>query len=178
MSQSGLQTCYAGASSEHPEFDKKPAGGKSPGAGVKNPSPALLILLYAAAIAAGLALSVAVTMGNDRLRKWVVACSAAAFCLLTLQMMLGFPVEGWLKGLPTQLSQQRNATNLDDQMGMAVVVGAVESGAIIVRYTVFVWLSCLAAVIPAVVLVGEDWIARAKGGRATPPYPRAFTHIV
>jgi hypothetical protein len=170
LSQSGLQTCYAGTSSEQPDVGRRPAGGNSPGAGVKDPSPALLILVYAVAVAAGLALSVAVAMGNVRLRKWVVACSAAACCVLTMQMMLGFPVESWIKGLPQQLAQHRNAMTLDDQMGMAMVVGAVESGAIIVRYTFFLWMSWLVALAPAVVVGGEEWLLRGRANRPPPEH--------
>ena len=170
LSQSGLQTCYAGASSDQPDVGRKSAAGKSPGAGIKDPSPALLIVLYGAAVAAGLALSVAVVMGNERLRKWVVTCSVAAFCVLTMQMMLGFPVESWIRGLPRELSQQRNSMTLDDQMGMAMVLGAVESGAIIVRYTFFLWMSWLVALAPAAVVAGEEWLLRSRASRSPPEY--------
>jgi hypothetical protein len=59
---------------------------------------------------------------------------------------------------------------LDDQMGMAVVAGAVESGAIIVRYTVFLWLSLLVAFAPALVAAGEEWLLHSRANRSLPEY--------
>ena len=59
---------------------------------------------------------------------------------------------------------------LDDQMGMAMVVGAVESGAIIVRYTFFLWMSWLVALAPAVVVAGEEWLLRSRASRSPPEY--------
>jgi hypothetical protein len=176
LSQSGLQSCYAGASSDQPDVRKRPTSGKSPGAGIKDPSPALLIILYTVAVVAGLSLSVAVLMGNERVRKWVVACSVAAFCLLAMQMMLGFPAESWIKALPRQLTEQGNSMSLDDKMGMAVVVGAVESGAIIVRYTFSLWLSLLVALAPAIVAVGEEWLFRGGINRSPPETGSAYTY--
>ena len=176
MSQSGLQTCYAGASSDQPDVRKRPADGKSPGAGIKDPSPALLMILYAAAVVTGLSLSVAVFMGNERLRKWVITCSAAAFCLLAMQLMLGFPVESWIRELPRKLTEQGNSMTLDDKMGMAMVVAAVESGAIIVRYTVFLWLSLLVALAPAIVAAGEEWLLRSRTSGSRPETGSAYTY--
>jgi len=171
LSQSGFQTCYSGKSLEHPEADRKSAAGKSSdAAGIKDPSPALLIVLYGAAVAAGIALSVAVFMGNERLRKWVVTCSVAAFCVLTMQMMLGFPVESWIRGLPRERSQQRNSMTLDDQMGTAMALAAIESGAIIVRYTFFLWMSWLVVLAPAAVVAGEEWLLRNRANRSPPEY--------
>ena len=63
----------------------------------------------------------------------------------------------------------------DDQMGMAVVVGAIESGSLTVRYTPFLWLSWLVALAPAVAVVGEEWFLRERTGRPSPHTASAFT---
>ena len=194
FSQSGLQTCYAGASSDQPDVrnGKSPGegglgpgtrppepdvrNGKSPGDGIKDLSPALLMILYAAAVVTGLSLSVAVLIGNERLRRWVVACSVAAFCLLAMQMMLGFPAESWIRERSRQLTEQeRHLTELvgntmtrSDKMGLAYAVAAGESCAIIVRYTIFPWLSLLVALAPAIVAAGEEWLFRSRASRGSP----------
>ena len=69
LSQSGLQTCYAGASSEQPDSNRNWSVAKSPNTGNNAPTPAFLMILYGAAVAAGLALSVAVVMGNEALAQ-------------------------------------------------------------------------------------------------------------
>ena len=53
-------------------------------------------------------------------------------------------------------------------MGLAMFVGAVESGAVIVRYTVFLWLSLLLALAPAIVAAGEEWLFRSRANRWSP----------
>ena len=99
----------------------------------------------------------------------MIICSVVAFCLLTLQMLLGSRRK-LAKGLPGQLAKQKNSMNLGQQMGMAMFVGAVESGAIIVRYTVFLWLSLLVALAPAIVAAGEEWLLRSRANRSPPEY--------
>lgn len=153
LSQSGFQTSYAGVSSDFPDSGPNPAG-------LKDPAAALLMILYALVVAGGLAMSASAMLGKDTLRKWVILCSAAAFCLLTLQVLLGFPVETWLKGLPGQLAKAKDSMSFNQQMGMAMFVGAVESGVVIVRYTVFLWLSLLVALAPAIVAAGEELLLR------------------
>ena len=90
---------------------------------LKDPAPALLMILYALAVAGGSRSSTTVMLGKDTLRKWVIICSPAAFCLLTLQILLGFPAESWLKGLPGQLAELKNSMDSRPANGAGNVCG-------------------------------------------------------
>ena len=195
LSQSGLQTCYAGASSEQPSLsDSDQEKEKKSDNDIKGPSPAWLIILYALAIMAGLTLSVLMILkDNGQFWKWVVICSAAAFCLLTIQMIWGFPIENWLKNLPEEIAKQKkiaekqreierkamsgrsyhdgmggfdNPMDMAEQMGMDMMADAAKSKVIDVKYNFAFWLSWLLILAPAIVIGVEKGLAYGKGVRS------------
>ncbi len=160
LSQSGLQACYGGVSfspeveQERKRSEQPPLGKKGPSLqtplsetsfilpeqpppGKKGPSPAWLVILYTATIGIGLSLSVPMCMGNEQLRKWVIICSVVAFCLLAIQMIVGFPVD-------RELKQE------------------IPPVALVVRYTIFLWLSLLVVLAPGLVAAGEEWWFRRR----------------
>jgi len=79
LSQSGLQKLLRGLNHLTSRMLQEVAAGKSPGVGIKDPSPALLIVLYVAVVAAGLCTFSDVFMGNEALRKWVVTLQCRSF---------------------------------------------------------------------------------------------------
>ena len=191
MSQSGLQSCYAGMSEmEQPSMGGSTKTENKSDNNSNNLSPAWLIILYVISIVGGLALSVLVILKGPQLQKWVAVCSIVAFCLLTVQMIWGFPVENKIKNLPQELKKQQELEKkrmkerassrshgnnymmgFEDSMGMdnmdmKMMAGAVASKAVVVNYTFSFWLSWLLVLVPGIAIGVEKGLAYSKGNRS------------
>lgn len=151
VKQSGLQSCYGGVSltSEMKRMMQERPGAFQEKSG---PNPAPLMLLYGLALAAGLVLGIGVYSGNQSLRNVVIACSVAAFAILTLQLLLGFPAENEI------------LENMKDHGGNPMMAAAIH-----VQYTLWMWLSYFASATPAVFLMAEKRGILPVGQKALEP---------
>ena len=98
----------------------------------------------------------AIFLGKDRLRRGVLVCSAVAFALLTLQLLVGFPLEHGQPGAKT-----------DNDMGM--IAEMVARGDAKIKYTFSLWLSWAVVLVPGVVVAVEDVLLQNKASRLVPP---------
>jgi len=150
LSQSGLQSCYGGVSAAE-EVEREIRSRQSTES-KKTAGMAPFMIVYGLAVAACLAVSVMVYRGNTSLQETLVLCSIAAFTMLTLQLLLGFPLGNEISA---ELRREKGNPFISD---------------IEVHYALWLWLSYVAAAIPAALhfaqqrnLLGLGDLAARKG---------------